>query len=841
MKKIIFCLFVYGVFVAQIANAQNTIMGRPVSPVNFNAPIDLFENKGRLAELYRGDSKKSIDKAWMVICDRDNNPTYERPNTSAKQVKTINFRDYFYVTQEQGEWIKIAKGRANGLQLGDGEDFGWVEKSKMLIWTNCLVNERTGIHEKTFLLNKAEDIEVIIRLEKKEVVPMYTGPQTENKADNLYIYKFFFVYKKENDRYLIGTEYVTNSYNVRKVIVGWVPAKRCAEWNTRICVEPNFDTRAFEERKNNQNLRLIAYKDRGGAKVQATSGVITQNQIYFDQDPCKGNVVTAANNPYRYPGSVVRYPLLSSTETSTDFFRTGVIGEITVKATDGQLDVMPTQDWAKVFEKYKIENKKFDNYDILFIIEGTDQMNEFKDAIIRGIEKAVDELREVKNVRIGALIYRDPINSVGGRFTKLQKMVPVSQSADLIDFIKKEPFSNFGEQDPYTGMYFGLNKALTEADLTEFHTNIVFIIGNSADFKADRIRRTAAEEQNDPALINSDVLIENLYKLDAHLYQLQCKNNDDRASQYFVKQGHQLMIENSKKQYNNYTDLRRHYPNLLMEEPYLADVESSSNIELTKSAIPGTLRKPIGANALNAAQIIEFIQISTKKSVAHLRQTNDNLTSIIEKGDNIASVAAGSFSPGILPFIKDLIQKSGISTEEAQNLGDYKYQLYAEVFVPKQVRRANYPTSSYVLFMPSQDLSEYIATLERFINGVGDGDSYTKRRNLFEAMLELVKRFSGNPNLPKEEGEKLSINQFIGLIQGVKDEGLVLVDSEQKFLLGDITSETSMSNEQLDKFINRIIEKTDNLKKAYRQGKQYEFAYSTGDEVYFWIPVEDSF
>lgn len=840
MKKVILYFLLLFAACTQRSNAQSTILGRPVSPVNFEKPIDLFENRGRLLELYKSDSRKSPDKAWMVICDRDNNPTYDKPG-GGKQLRTINFREYFYVTQEQGEWIKIAKGRANGLQLGAGEDYGWVEKSKMLIWTNCLVSERTGIHEKTFLLNKAEDIENIIKLEKKEIVPLFTGPQTDNKADNLYIYKFFFVYKKENDRYLLGTEYVTNSYNVHKTIIGWVPAKRCAEWNTRICVEPNFDKQAFEERKNNPKLRLIAYKDRGGARAQATSGVITENQIYFDQDPAKGGVITAANNPYRYPGSVVRYPLLSSAETSGDFFRTGVIGEITVKETNGDLDVIATQDWAKVFEKYKVENKKFENYDLLFIIEGTDQMNEFKDAIMKGIEKAVDKTADIKNVRVGAIIYRDPINSVGNRFCKVQKMIPASQVSELINFIKNEPFSSFGEQDPYTGMYYGINKALTETDLTEVHTNIIFLIGNNADFRADNIRRMAAEEQKDPALKESDELIDNLYRLDAHLYVLQCKNNDDKSSKYYAKQGHNLMIENSKMQYNNYADLKRHYPNMAMEEPFMADVESSSNIELTKSAIPGILRKPIGVNALSAAQIVDFLGSCTQKSVEQLRQTNEDLTSLIEKGQNINSVAAGSFGAGILPIIKDLIKKSGISAQDAKNLGDYKYQLYAEVFVPKQVRKATYKTSSYVLFMPSQDLSEYIGVLEKFINGVGDGDYYTKRRNLFDAMLDLVKRFSGNPNLPKEQGEKLSINQFLALIQGVKDEGLELVDQDQDFLLRDITSETSMSNEKLDMFINRIIDKTEKLKKAYRQGKQYEFAYSTGEEVYFWIPVEDSF
>ena len=152
-----------------------------------------------------------------------------------------------------------------------------------------------------------------------------------------------------------------------------------------------------------------------------------------------------------------------------------------------------------------------------------------------------------------------------------------------------------------------------------------------------------------------------------------------------------------------------------------------------------------------------------------------------------------------------------------------------------------YPTCSYVAFMPSKDLSEHIATLEKFINGVGEGDYSAKRQNLFDALWDWGKRFSGNPELPKQEVEKMSLNQLIGLIQGVKGEGLFLVDPNQNILLGNITTEAKMSNEKFDAFINTIIEKTDHLKKAYRKGKNYEFVFSNGDEVYFWIPMEDLF
>lgn len=838
MNKLIYLIAFLGITSVGLQAQTVSIIGRPKI---FEKPIDYFASAGQMAEIYKNEAEKSTENSWAVISDREENPVFDRPN--GRQSGLLGFLEMYYVVAEQGEWIKIATGRANGLVLSAAKELGWVHKSKMLIWTAGLVNQRTGINEKVFLLNKADDINQIIQLERKDIVKLFKGPSSTSRTDDLFIYSFFFVYKKENNRYLIGREYITNNYNYKNTIVGWVGAERCADWNTRICVEPNFTKIAFEERTQNPNLRLIAYKDRGGAKLHANSGIITQNQIYFDQDPAvKQGAVTAKTNPYRYPGSIVRYPMLSSNEGTSDFFRTGVIGEIKVKESNGSIDFISSQDWAKMFEKYKLENKKFENYDVLFVIEGTEQMNEFKTAFIKGIEQVVNELATVKNARIGVMVYRDPINASTGRYVELKKMTPVSNAQEVINWLKNIPFSNFGEQDPYTGLYFGLNKAVTEADLTELHTNIIFIVGNNGDFKADGIRKAAAEDKNDPTLLDASTVVDNLLHLNAHVYVLQCKNNDDNPSHYFTKQAHYFMIENSKGQYNTFSELKKYYPDMGMAEPFLPKMESSDRLELIRSAIPGVLLKPASGNALSAAQIVEFMRSGIQKSASHLEQTNQELVAIIEKGDNLdRNPAAGGFSPGILPFLNEIIQKSGMSGDAARNLTDYKYQLYAEVFIPKQIKKAQHPTCSYVLFMPENDLKDHIRLLEQFITLVGDGDYYDKRQRLHEAMQEMAERFSGEGNLEPFENRSLRFNNFLGLVHGIKAEGLVLVDPVQDFLLSDIVRETTMSNEQLDSFVGRIIEKKDKLKKIFRQGKMYEFAYTTGEEVYFWIPVEDSF
>ena len=91
----------------------------------------------------------------------------------------------------------------------------------MLLWTDGLISPNSGIHQKAFLLNKADEVKKIIS-EKKDFAQIYKSPNSTDIIEEKNIYEFYFVFKKEDNRYLISKEASISTATLDDEIVGWV-------------------------------------------------------------------------------------------------------------------------------------------------------------------------------------------------------------------------------------------------------------------------------------------------------------------------------------------------------------------------------------------------------------------------------------------------------------------------------------------------------------------------------------------------------------------------------------------------------------------------------------------
>jgi hypothetical protein len=243
-------------------DAQKKALGRPEvfeHPYDYspdNTKMDNYVAKSNLV-----NKNKSI--AWSVISDRDNNHVYDKPGGRSKG--TVNFRDFFYVTAETDDFLEIveASGVESNLKLVNiKRKVGWIPKTNLLLWNTCILDPISKISRKVLLFNRISDIRNRLSLNDGENIPIYNNPDSEIRIEvgKKQIICFVIKVDAKRKRSLISSEENISPLNTDKII-GWVENRRCTNWNTRICLEPNSSQEAIWERENNPDLRIKIFSD----------------------------------------------------------------------------------------------------------------------------------------------------------------------------------------------------------------------------------------------------------------------------------------------------------------------------------------------------------------------------------------------------------------------------------------------------------------------------------------------------------------------------------------------------------------------------------------------------
>ncbi|MDP1621218.1 MAG: hypothetical protein Q8M08_02655 [Bacteroidales bacterium] len=179
-----------------------------------------------------------LPQAWVVFSDREKGDTH--------------FGDRFYVIAERETELHVFKSTAGKeRKLISAKDKGWKNKSELLVSFGADFTENSLIHRKCVILNHHKTIERIKRGEISESeVPLYKSPTDLNSVDHVPLYLIYFVYKMENNRYLLGKDFKFDpDLPFGDQIIGWVDKDRVFDYNNRICFEPNFEEPAVAYRR----------------------------------------------------------------------------------------------------------------------------------------------------------------------------------------------------------------------------------------------------------------------------------------------------------------------------------------------------------------------------------------------------------------------------------------------------------------------------------------------------------------------------------------------------------------------------------------------------------------
>jgi len=789
-------------------------------PITMASPIDQSLEEYNKIYQYRID-----ERPWVVYSDRAKNKT--------ESGETLDFMQDVLVVDETETKIYIVDAIREGLKIKEiTKEYGWIEKNKMLLWGNSLSDPVTKIDRKGFLLNEKESVQRIIKDENnKDRVRIFNTPDAGNddELEKKRIYEFFFVFKKvpspssSIDSMFLLSKNVTISTNTKSDIIGWVQSDRVSEWNTRIALEPNFDQAAYSERKNDvSNKQVIAFSLADYAVQYADNGNIQRDEIIWENDPIKlTEDKLATSDKKRFKGGVVRFPMLDKNER-LNFYSTAFVGEITL-ASLGRLaeEHFNLIEYSNLTKEIDRLNMAKNNINVLFVVDGTAGMEEYLNGIsssILNIQANAED--DGKSIKFGAAIYRDAAEKVNNKHFEYLPLT--TRHNDVIDFLEEVKAENISNDDPYEAVFYGIDQALKKAGLKKDQNNIIVLVGDAGDHLDDHNRGNEDFTSIDPFDLQTSV-----DKWGAHLISLKCPVTSGNAGDAFLMQSEELILETAKLSFNKYKGIGT-----------LVGLDIANPKFIDGHLINGS----IYGSALKVSNSRELTNTIEDEVAAAIKFTTD-ITNVSNKifedgssfGDNNRKDAAGQFGPAVASILYENFRE--LSQKDIKKLANEKYQFYLEAYVPIKVQGAKYNGFSNVLFLPEDDMESMRDILRR----LADTASRTpdeQRESLTKTWLELLRIYTGEKN--PENIKAMTLEEVNNRMQGVEKEGITFkVDKKlAKVKITDLKKRKVVSDSEIRAYVGKITANYKQLDEILKQGKNYEFCYTSNGNTYYWIPVD---
>lgn len=805
----------------------NKIMGQKRAlplPKAFERPI--------LEEGYDLSATKETTKTpWIVICDRTGRQTFEQISKYGNLEglnRKLRFKDWFYVSEQRGDFIRLFKGKVNAMSLkveGDAEDYGWINKQHILLWTSALIGSKNKVQLKAFLKINPINTTQISNIQKS--VKVYKGPDTREVVGHSSSDGLYFILKEEEDKVLLSTSDYIHPPQHTNNLLGWVKQTNVETWNTKLCLEPNFQEAAFLERKDNPDVQFIAYAEEASAVEHAETGRPNREQAVWMNDPAILNTSDLANDGRRFKGATVRFPVLNF---QSDYIRSGMVGYFTAEelvsnneSNESDLSEADLKTLQQLQTQSRMGKK---NFNVLFVIEGTKFMTWYQEAIKETIKAVTKELVQVPTIKYGASVYRDTPEKVENKLFDFQKMTSSSQT--ILDFVSEIEFDRWQEdEDYYTAMYYGIRETIAQAKLNPNHTNIIFVIGSNGDLHANPSRK------EDESFVETAALAQQLADLNAHIIGLQCKSTG-QSGMDFAKNLSDLMLQTAENEYKTYENiLKKRHPS------FLKTPNISEDFKLVSSLNTGQIVAAPNNGSLKDEEVVNKAKMAVNRSHEFANNLAKKVNTLLPNSSSSSTSRHQDFAPNATKILLDMVEKSeknGIISADVEKIIEQKYKFYAEVYIPRKIEGAKYDLSSLVLLMTEKDLEDYIDVLDQLAIDMLKSEEET-REGLYRALVTLYKNHFGTKELPKQYSTKDLRADRIGVSKRV----LPSKNNVRDIIIEDVLSEKKMSIRKIRLFCKSMVHNATSLKRIINKGKSYEFSYTDKHTTYFWIPIEHTF
>ncbi len=727
---------------------------------------------------------------WVVYSDRENNPTYQKPG--GKEIyQTMGFMESFYVVDDKGKYVRLVKydptivanSSTRRIDYKKALDYGWVEKAKLLLWRNCLVNEQTDFKLRAMTVHQVSALENGFNNKQKKV-KLYNTPASLNENENdIRLLEFLYVYKKEEGRLLVGVgEQLRPSLEEDAKIKGWISEDYVQIWAQRLCIEPNDDSKAANERKTKGvKTSLLSSHEAALAFSEKKGGL--DKKVIWDRDTYEKG----------YEPQIKRSPILATLDN--DVYQTGVITDIYNKNREV---IVSAEEHAILEKEYNDIRDKRQLVDIFFVIDGSAGNHSYIGPIVQAIENSKNLFdASSKTYRFGTVIYG---NAGQGVLKKQALSKNVHRTLSAIKSIgEKEVGEDNGEM---TDMYVGLEEALRGFDKGK--TNMIVLIGDTGN-----------------SLNGNDAkVIERMKTLECGLISFQTRNiggMEGRAYQYFINQSKKIIKEAAKRSKLPVANFEN------IDKKYTDKEGVTYRLKFPQESIaPGSLTYLDRGEVMSQVDLEDEIRaMFTAFEIEHERLMRDLDCKIYVDCETTINEA-------VLDYILSAMPEEKVDDSLIDRLWEMDYQLFVESYAPMKVEGLEYPLFKHVLFLDDSELYEIKQELQKLVTP--DLEASKLREDLINAYKQILIKHFGN-DLARGQITNKTPGEIIKLVTGLPSATEILND----FTIGELADRRKVPDAKLEELFYHVANKVEALDEV--TGNPAYF-FRSRNETYYWVPQE---
>lgn len=778
-------------------------------------------------------SSETTKAKWWVFTNRPDVKLRVKHDHSAADIPTpFKLSHRFHVFDEWNDWLQVGTDAKR-------EPEGWCHKKDLILWYEPLVDPRTRIELKAFMVNTSEATSEAQK--GQEQYQVFDGPTSNTVLQSPLLYDVLFVYGY-SDEGNNGGRYLVSAHSLlgpQSPLLGWVSRKRVKIWTTRLCLEPNFDAQAVERRRAAKlYAKLFSNTNTKGLETYLSTG---QGKGLVD-GPTRDPAANTSSSDLRMPPRLFRYPVFDANwigaKQDNCKFTTGVSAKNNLQS--GGLVSMDETRWLKLQSNLEQERKNLGQINVIFLVEGGGDTKDHFDLVKSSI--GAIRTKVGSGLRYGAVVYRNEYASLPkdkNPETEFLETLELTSSADqALEWVGGRLPHDAGDPGEGRAVYAGLKKAF--GMLRDNETNVIVHISRRPDNGRDIF--FDGKTKVDLAAVCAALPEEkNVHYLGFVTLALGEKTPSQVRRDAFEGMEADILTNIANTLSNRYQGISEiaQDKSSRVAAP-MPQMRKENGMDVVQMSNKGFILK---GHLLTTAQGHASLTQAIADGVDGCKQLNASNIELMQQvlaGNSAISDRAGDFTDDIAP----LVDRMGMSPEEWNEWAATKrthyfvdaatyYRTNAPALKDKE------PLFRYVLFYSAKGLKEEISSLEQLLNQFNQEDFQLARSSMVIWWKQRAKDVLGNAYNDKvsalEVRERLLGIHAMNMVKPFPEDAYVL----KRLTISDLESKSKFTTEEFTTYFTEVRARLNELKKLQTQGEYYEVqGDNSGERKYFWVPIE---